>query len=78
MAYFTMAMALFADEDYEEVAARLGRLGGVLGPDADVQRGHAGPAAAQRRVDGEAVLAGSGAGRGPTKSGQRSLIRSSA
>ena len=49
MVYFTLAMALFAEDDYEEAAARLaGTLGvvGVLGCPvraADLGRDHTGP-----------------------------------
>ena len=54
MVYFAMAMALFAEDDYEEVAARLaGTLGvvGVLGCPvgaADLGRDHQGAGAAGR------------------------------
>ena len=71
MVYFVMALALFADEDYEEVAARLtetlrgwGCWDAGLGG-ADTGRDHPGPAAARPRAAGGGVLAGRGAGRGP-------------
>ena len=54
MVYFAMAMALFAEEDYEEVAARLSRDPGVVGMlgrrvgRADLGRDHPGPAAGTR------------------------------
>ena len=62
MVYLVMALALFADDDYEEVAARLAEtlrgwggweegLGG-----ADVGRDHPGPAAARPRAAGRGVL----------------------
>ena len=59
MVYFVMALALFAGEDYEEVAARLtGRCGSGasrrLGG-ADVGRDHPGPAAARPRAAGGGV-----------------------
>ena len=69
MAYLVMALALFADEDYEEVAARLaGTLRGWGGWEESwgvptLRRDHAGPAAARPRADGRAVLAGRGPGR---------------
>ena len=71
MVYFVMALALFADEDYEEVAARLTealRGWGCWDADvggADAGRDHPGPAAARARAGGGGVLAGRGAGRGP-------------
>lgn len=75
MVYFAMAMALFAEEDYEEVIARLtytlsdGVLGsGVLG--ADQRRDHPGPPAARARTAGRAVLAGGGAGGGSADAGR--------
>jgi alkanesulfonate monooxygenase SsuD/methylene tetrahydromethanopterin reductase-like flavin-dependent oxidoreductase (luciferase family) len=52
MVYFAMAMALFAVDDYEEVAARLAGTAGVVGvlgrfvERADLGRDHSGPAAA--------------------------------
>jgi hypothetical protein len=48
MVYFAMAMALFAGDDYEEVAARLvGVLGCPVGA-ADLRRDHQGAGAAGR------------------------------
>ena len=52
MVYFAMAMALFADDDYEEVAARLAWHAGGMGllgrgvERADLRGDHPGPAAA--------------------------------
>jgi transposase IS4-like protein len=54
MVYFVMAMALFAEDDYEEVAARLGGHAGVVGVlgcpvgAADLGRDHPGAGAAGR------------------------------
>ena len=56
MVYFVMAMALFADDDYEEVAARLSETLASWGcwddawERADVGRDHPGPAAAGTRA----------------------------
>jgi hypothetical protein len=61
MVYFAMALALFAGEDYEEVAARLtetlaswGCWDGLVGP-ADLRRDHPGPAAAGSGAAGTAL-----------------------
>ena len=71
MVYFVMALALFADDDYEEVAARLtetlrglGLLGGGLGG-TDPGRDHPGAPKARPRAHGEGVRAGRRAGREP-------------
>src|ERR1700722_713422 len=67
MVYFVMALALFADDDYEEVAARLTETlrGWDCWDGADPGRDHPGPAAARSGAAGRGVLAGRGAGRGP-------------
>ena len=78
MVYFVMALALFADDDYEEVAARLTEtLRGWDCWDADWEvptRG--GITQARQRLGpepGRGVLAGRGAGRGTwTRSGRSS------
>ncbi|MFY1671286.1 transposase domain-containing protein [Plantactinospora sp. WMMB334] len=70
MVYFAMALALFADDDYEEVAVRLTEtLGawGVLGSrvdGADLGWDHLGPETVGAGADGRGVRPGRGAGRG--------------
>ena len=61
MVYFAMALALFAEEDYEEVAARLTETLASWGcwdaswSRADLGRDHPGPQAAGARAAGTAV-----------------------
>src|SRR5215469_217154 len=67
MVYLVMALALFADDDSEEVAARLAEALGGWGPGvgSDAGRDHPGPAAAWAGAAGGGVQPGRGAGRGP-------------